>query len=43
MPGSDELIAIRGKKFIDYQVHPESVLSQNGSAILNQAVTYLIS
>ena len=39
--GSDELIAIRGKNFIGYQFHPESVLSQNGCAILAQAVDFL--
>ena len=43
LPDSDELIAIRGGHFIGYQFHPESILSQNGCTILQQAVEYLIA
>ena len=39
----DELIAIRGAGFVSFQFHPESVLSQNGCAILGNAVAYLMS
>lgn len=43
LENGDELIAIRGAGFVGFQFHPESVLSQNGCAILGNAVEYLMS
>ncbi len=37
----DEIVAIRGKHFIGYQFHPESILTQNGLTLLEQAVMHL--
>lgn len=39
---SDELVAIRTKRFIGYQFHPESILTKNGRAILQQAIVHLL-
>ena len=37
-----ELAGIRGKNFIGYQFHPESILTRNGFAILRQTIDYLV-
>lgn len=42
LDGSAELAGIRGKNFIGYQFHPESILTRNGFAILRQTLDYLV-
>ncbi|MCP4755416.1 MAG: aminodeoxychorismate/anthranilate synthase component II [Proteobacteria bacterium] len=41
-PSTDELVAIRGKNFIGYQFHPESILTKNGDRILKESILYLL-
>ena len=38
-----ELVGIRGKNFIGYQFHPESILTKNGLAILRQTISHLVT
>lgn len=42
LPLSNELVAIRGPHFAGFQFHSESILTQNGRAILQEAVTLLL-
>ncbi|MGE4560674.1 MAG: aminodeoxychorismate/anthranilate synthase component II, partial [Desulfobulbus sp.] len=42
LPGTDEIAAIQGDRFIGFQFHPESILSRNGYAILEEAVHQLL-
>lgn len=42
IPELGELIAIRGKNFVGYQFHPESILTQNGYSILYETITALL-
>jgi 2-amino-4-deoxychorismate synthase len=42
LPGSDEVIAIRGDRFSGFQFHPESILSRNGCEILREEVERLL-
>lgn len=37
-----ELVGIRGKKFIGYQFHPESILTRNGYEILRHTLNHLV-
>jgi phenazine biosynthesis protein phzE len=39
---SNELVAIKGERFIGYQFHPESILTKNGFVILQQALVHLL-
>lgn len=38
---TNEIYAIRGKNFVGFQFHPESILTQNGMEILKDALIYL--
>lgn len=38
-----ELVAIKGKDYISYQFHPESLLTENGYVILQETLQYLLS
>ena len=42
LPGSDEVIAIRGGHFSGFQFHPESILSRNGCDILREEIDRLL-
>jgi phenazine biosynthesis protein phzE len=42
LPGSDEVIAIRGGHFSGFQFHPESILSRNGCDILREEIYRLL-
>jgi phenazine biosynthesis protein phzE len=42
LPGSDEVIAIRGGHFSGFQFHPESILSRNGCDILREEIDLLL-
>ncbi len=42
IPELEEVVAIRGKNFIGYQFHPESILTQNGYSILYKAIKTLL-
>lgn len=39
---TNEIYAIRGKNFVGFQFHPESILTQNGMEILKDAINYII-
>jgi phenazine biosynthesis protein phzE len=41
LDGLSELAAVRGRNFIGYQFHPESILTKNGQAILRRAIDHL--
>ncbi|MDR3631105.1 MAG: chorismate-binding protein [Desulfocapsaceae bacterium] len=43
IPELQELIAIRGEHFAGFQFHPESILTRNGVAILQEAVNRLLA
>lgn len=43
IPELDELVAVKGENFVGYQFHPESLLTQNGYAILGETVRSLLS
>ena len=42
IPELQEVIAIRGRTFAGFQFHPESILTRNGVAILQEAVDRLL-
>lgn len=42
IPDLDEIVAIRGKDFVGYQFHPESILTQNGYSILYETIASLL-
>lgn len=42
LPDLGELIGVRGSHFVGYQFHPESLLTKNGYAILQETVNYLL-
>ena len=42
IPELQEVIAIRGQTFAGFQFHPESILTRNGVAILQEAVERLL-
>lgn len=42
MGESNEIVAIKGERFIGYQFHPESILTKNGFMILQQALVHLL-
>lgn len=42
LSGQDELAGIRGRDFVGYQFHPESILTRNGYAILRRTIDHLL-
>jgi len=42
LPDLGELIGVRGRHFVGYQFHPESLLTKNGYTILQDTVRYLL-
>ncbi len=42
IPELDELVAVKGKTFVGYQFHSESLLTKNGYAILQETVSTLL-
>ena len=42
LPGGNDLIGVRGKGFIGYQFHPESLLTKNGFSLLFDSVKMLL-
>ena len=43
IPELEELVAIRGKNFVGFQFHPESILTQNGYSILYETIEKLLN
>lgn len=42
LPGTREVAAIRGPRFLGYQFHPESLLTRNGFTILEESLDFLV-
>jgi len=42
LPELGELIGIRGRNFVGYQFHPESLLTKNGFTILQETIHHLL-
>jgi phenazine biosynthesis protein phzE len=43
IPELDELVAVKGKNFVGYQFHPESLLTKNGFTILEETVRFFLN